>query len=101
MYFFEFLTCLLEDELMNSWTKLKEFEKFERKHGQNVREYFADFDLKLKKLEKITLSFHLEILAFKLFRNVNFSKQERMLDLTSLNFAEKENMYSISKPKIL
>ena len=57
---FEFLDrYLLEDELMNSWNKCEDFEKFERKHGQNIREYVADFDLKFRKLEKYTLSFHL------------------------------------------
>ena len=51
---FEFLDrYLLEDELMNSWNKFEDFEKIERKHGQNVREYVADFDLKFRKLEKI------------------------------------------------
>ena len=51
---FEFLDrYLLEDELMNSWNKFEDFEKFERKHGQNIREYVADFDLKFRKLEKI------------------------------------------------
>ena len=28
---------LLEDEPMNSWNKFDGFEKFERKHAQNIR----------------------------------------------------------------
>ena len=49
---FEFLDgYLLEDKLMNSWNKFEDFEKFERKDGQNIIEYVADFDLKFRRLE--------------------------------------------------
>ena len=74
---FEFLDrYLLEDELMNSWNKFEDFEKIERKHGQIIREYVADFDLKFRKLEKIHIKLPSEILAFKLLRNANLSKQK-------------------------
>ena len=99
---FEFLDrYLLEDELMNSWNKFEDFEKFERKHGQNIREYVADFDLKFRKLEKIHIKLPSEILAFKLLRNANLSKQERMLVLTGVNFAEKEKMYVQTKHSLI
>ena len=75
---FEFLDrYLLKDELMNSWNKFEDFEKFERKHGQNIREYVADFDLKFRKLEKLHIKFPSEILAFKLLRNANWSKARK------------------------
>ena len=83
---------LLEYELMNSWYKFEDFEKFERKNGQNIREYVADFDMKFRILEKIHIKLPSDILAFKLLRNANLSKQERMLVLTGVNFAEIENM---------
>ena len=92
---------LLEDELMNSWNKFEDFEKFERKHGQNIREYVADFDLKFRKLEKIHIKLPSEILAFKLLRNANLSKQERMLVLSGVNFAKKENMYQQTKHSLI
>ena len=99
---FEFLDrYLLEDELMNSWNKFEDFEKFERKHGQNIREYVADFDLKFRKLEKVHIKLPSEILAFKLLRNANLSKQERMLVLTGVNFAEKEKMYVQTKNSLI
>ena len=91
----------LEDELMNSWNKFENFEKFERKHGQNIREYAADFDLKFRKLEKINIKLPSEILAFKLLRNANLSKQEKMLVLTGVNFAEKGNMYQQTKHSLI
>ena len=88
---------LLEDELMNSWYKFEDFEKFERKNGQNIREYVADFDMKFRKLEKIHIKLPSDILAFKLLRNAILRKQERMLVLMGVNFAEKENMYLQTK----
>ena len=99
---FEFLDkYLLEDELMNRWNKFEDFEKFERKPGQNIREYVADFDLKFRKLEKLHIKLPPEILAFKLLRNANLSKQERMFVLTGMDFADKENMYKETKHSLL
>ena len=99
---FEFLDkYLLEDELMNSWNKFEDFEKFERKPGQKIREYVADFDLKFRKLEKLHIKLPPEILAFKLLKNANLRKQERMIVLTGVNFAEKENMYQQTKHSLI
>ena len=99
---FEFLDkYLLEDELMNSWNKFEDFEKFERKPGQNIREYVADFDLKFRKLEKLHIKLPPEILAFKLLKNANLRKQERMIVLTGVNFADKENMYKQTKHALI
>ena len=99
---FEFLDeYLLEDELMDSWNKFEDFEKFQRKPCQNIREYVADFDLKFRKLEKLHIKLPPEILAFKLLRNANLSKQERMFVLTGVDFADKENMYKETKHSLL
>ena len=99
---FEFLDkYLLEDELMNSWNKFEDFEKFERKPGQNMREYVADFDLKFRKLEKLHIKLPPEILAFKLLKNANLRKQERMIVLTGVIFADKMNMYKQTKHALI
>ena len=78
---------------MNSWNTFEDFEKFERKHSQNIREYVAYFHLLFRKLEKLHIKLPPESLAFKLLRNANASRQERMIVLTGVNFASKENMY--------
>ena len=99
---FEFLDrYLLEDEPTNKWNKFEDFEKFERKPGQNIKEYVADFDLKFRKLEKLHIKLPSEILAFKLLRNAHLSKQERMIVLTGVNFAEKENVYQQTKYSLI
>ena len=92
---------LLEDELMDSLNKFEDFENFERKRGQSIREYVNNFDLKFNKLEKLNIKIPSEILAFKLLRKANLSKQERMFVLTGVNFAEKENMYKETKHSFL
>ena len=52
---FDFLNrYLLEDELMKSWNKFEDFEKYVRKQGQNIREYAADFYLKFREIENNT-----------------------------------------------
>ena len=40
---------LLEDEVMSSWRRFEDFERIERKHGQNIRDYVDNFDLKTSK----------------------------------------------------
>ena len=71
---FEFLDrYLLEDELMNSWNKFESFKKFDRKHCQNIRDYFAEFDVKFEKINKLNIKLPPEVLAFKLLRNANLS----------------------------
>ena len=99
---FHFLDkLLLEDELMDSMHKFEDFENFERKHGQNIREHVANFDLKFRKLEKLNIKIPSEILALKLLGKANLSKQERMIVLTGVNFADKENMYKETKHSLI
>ena len=86
---FEFLDrYLLEDELMNSWNKFKNLKKFVRKHCQNIGYYVAEFDLKFGKLNKLNIKLPTEVLAFKLPRNANLSKQERMIVMTGVDFGD-------------
>ena len=48
---------LLVDALANSWNEFEDVEKFERIHGQNIRENIADFDKKkIKKLKNTHLA---------------------------------------------
>ena len=88
---------LLEDELVNSIKRFEEFEIFERQNNENIREYVAKFDLKFRKLEKLKIIIPSEIVAFKLLRKANLSRNDRMIVLTGVNFVDKENMYKDMK----
>ena len=99
---FEFLDkYLLDDELMTSLNKFEDFDNFERKQGQNIREYVANFELKVSKLEKLNIKLPSEILALKLLRKANLSKQDRMIVLTGVNFADKGNIYKEMKNSLI
>ena len=50
---------LLEDEVMSCWRRFEDFEKFERKHDQNIRDYVDNFDLKSSKKKDCMLNCHL------------------------------------------
>ena len=95
---FQFLDKhLLADELIDSLKKFEDVENFERKHGQTIREYVNYFYLRSSKLEKLNRKIPSEILALKLLRKANLSKQERMIILSAINFTDKQNM---GKPNI-
>ena len=65
------------------------------------RRTVSDFDLKFRKLEKLQIKLPLEILSFKLLRNLKFRKQERMLVLSGVNFAYKQKMYKQTKHSLI
>ena len=99
---FQFLDQhLLADELMDSLKKFEDFENFERKHGQNIREFVNNFDLRSSKLEKLNIKIPSEILALKLLRKANLTKQEIMIVLSGVNFTDKENMYRETKYSLI
>ena len=92
---------LLEDEVMRSWRRFEDFEKFERKHGQNIRDYVDNFDLKSSKVERLHVKLPSEILALKLLSKANLTERERMIVLTGVNFNDKENMYMDAKNSLI
>ena len=99
---FEFLDkYLLDDELMNSLNKFEDFENFERRQSQNIREHVANFELKISKLEKLNIKLPSESLALKLLRKANLSKQDRMIVLNGINFADKGNIYKEMKNSLI
>ena len=92
---------LLEDEVMSSWRRFEDFEKFERKHGQNIRDYVDNFDFKSSIVEKLHVKLPSEILALKLLSKANLTERERMIVLTGVNFNDKENMYRNAKNSLI
>ena len=62
----------------------------QRANGQRIREYIATFDSRYRKIEKLNITLPSEILAFKQLRKANISKEENMLVLNGMNYANKE-----------
>ena len=91
---------LKKDDLSDSLEKFEEFEDFEREKGQNITEYIACFDTKYRKIEKLGMKLPTEILAFKLLRKANITKEEKMLVLTGMNYDKKETLYEEAKSSL-
>ena len=84
---------LKKDDLADSLEKFGEYEDFHRKDGMNISEYIASFDSRYRKIEKLKMTLPPEILAFKLLRRANISKEKTLLVLTGMNYANKSTLY--------
>lgn len=58
------------------------------------------FDAKYRKIEKKEMKLPPEILAFKLLRRANISKEETMIVLTGMNYDEKATLYEQAKSSL-
>ena len=93
-------SILLKDELSDSFEKFQEFEEFQRANGQSISEYISTFDSMYRKIEKLDMKLPSHILAFKLLRKANISKEENMLILTGMNNGNKGTLYDEAKASL-
>ena len=93
-------SILLKDELSDSFEKFQEFEEFQRAIEQSISEYISTFDSMYRKIEKLDMKLPSHILAFKLLRKANISKEENMLILTGMNYGNKGTLYDEAKASL-
>ena len=91
---------LAKDDLSDSLEKFEDFEDFKRVEGQSINEYVATFDAKYRKVEKKKMTLPSEILAFKLIRKANITKEEKLLVLTGMNYDNKGTLYEEAKKSL-
>ena len=89
-----------KDELADSIEKFEDFDDFKRKEGQTIHEFIAMFDSKYRKKEKKDMGLPSEILAFKLLKKANITKEEKLLVLTGMNFDNKRYLYKEAKSSL-
>ena len=89
-----------KDDLADSLDKFEDFDEFSRKDGQSIQEYIAMFDSKYRKVEKKSMALPSEILAFKLIKKANITKEEKMLVLTGMNFENKLTLSEEAKASL-
>ena len=89
-----------KDDLADSIEKFEDFDDFKRNDGQTIQEFIAMFDSKYRKLEKKDMSLPSEILAFKLLKKANITKEEKLLVLTGMNFENKAYLYEEAKSSL-
>ena len=58
------------------------------------------FDSKYRKIEKKKMTLPSEILAFKLLKKANITKEERLLVLTGMNYENKSTLYEEAKASL-
>ena len=95
-------TCkhLGKDNLTDSVEKFGDFDNFQRIEGQTIQEYISMFDSKYRKIEKKDMPLPSEILAFKLLKKANITKEEKLLVLTGMNFDNKASLYEEAKASL-
>ena len=69
---------LAKDELTDSLEKFEDFDDFTRTEGQDIEKFITVFDAKYRKIEKKGMKLPSEIIAFKLLRKANITKEEKM-----------------------
>ena len=77
---------LSKDDLTDSLDKFEDFDDIERKEEQSIQEYIAMFDLKYRKIQKKRMTLPSEILAFRLIKRANITREEKLLVLTGMNY---------------
>ena len=96
-----FLDChLAKDDLTDSLEKFEEFDDYQRLDSQSISDFVANFDAKYRKIAKKNMKLPSEILAFKLLRKANITKEEKMLVLTGMNYDNKDALYEEAKKSL-
>ena len=91
---------LAKDDLPDSLEKFDDFDDFRRNDGQAINEYNPMSDSKYRKIEKKKMTLPSEILAFKLLKKANITKEERLLVLTGMNYENKSTLYEEAKASL-
>lgn len=89
-----------KDDLADSLEKFEDFDDYRRKEGQTINEFISMFDAKYRKMEKKSMALPSEILAFKLLKKANISREEKLLVLTGMNFENKHGLYEEAKASL-
>ena len=84
---------LSKDDLTESLDKFEDFDNIERKEEQIIQEYIAMFDLKYRKIQKKHMTLSSEILAFRLIKRANITREEKLLVLTGMNYENRTSLY--------
>lgn len=77
---------LSKDDLADSVETFDDFDDFRRKDGQTI--------------QKKEMKFPSEILAFKLLKRANITKEERLLVLTGTDYEKKSTLYEEAKKSL-
>ena len=80
-------------ELTDILEKFEDCDNFERKKGQSINENVAVFDFRYRKINNKSLILPSEILAFRLIKRANITREEMLFSLTCLNSEDRASLY--------
>ena len=86
-----------KDNVADSFEKFEDFEDYSRQLETSIVEYIKNFDQKYNRLVKLNMSLPASVLAFKLLKRANITKEQRMLVLTGMNFEQADSLFDQAK----
>ena len=89
-----------KDDVADLFEKFEDFEDYGRGKETSIMEYIKNFDQKYNRLVKLNMSLPVSILAFKLLKRANITKEQRMLVLTGMDFNKKETLFDQAKASL-
>ena len=93
----KYLSCmdafLGRDELQEGWERFEQFDSFIRSPDQSWMEFITDFESKSQRLKNKGITLPASILAFKLLKAAQLTDEERLVVMTGLDFAKKDELY--------
>ena len=90
-----------KDDLVDCLEKYEDFEEFKREENQSIIDFVAKFDQKYNKIVKLNMKLPSPILAFMLLKKSNITKEEKMLVMTGMDYAKKDELYDQAKTSLL
>ena len=90
-----------KDDLVHCLEIFDEFEEYRREENQSFVDFVAKFDHKYNRIVKLKMTLPSPILAFMLLKKANRTKEEKMLVMTGMVYAKKDELYEQAKTSLL
>ena len=91
---------LKKDDLEEEWAKYNDFGDFSREDGMNIEDFVSKFDSLYNKLVKCEIKIPPQILAFRLLKKANLTKDECLLVMSGLDYSDKSRLYDQAKKSL-
>ena len=91
---------LKKDDLEEEWAKYNDFDDFSREDGMNIEDFVSKFDSLYNKLVKCEIKIPPQILAFRLLKKANLTKDECLLVMSGLDYSDKSRLYDQAKKSL-
>lgn len=93
-------THLKVDDLSDCFDKYEHFEECKRVEGQSMNDFIAEYDMRNNKIVKKKIILPQEVLAFRLLKCANITREERLLVLTGVDYTQKDTLYEQAKASL-